>query len=84
MPHRWQRYPGYDSDPGADFAVYSLPRVGGTDTHLERAIPYHEEPPSSCLEECEADPKCHGLVTFRGTCYFRGGSIESPQQGPGR
>eukprot|EP00322_Chrysochromulina_rotalis_P016650 CAMPEP_0115828460 /NCGR_PEP_ID=MMETSP0287-20121206/584_1 /TAXON_ID=412157 /ORGANISM="Chrysochromulina rotalis, Strain UIO044" /LENGTH=204 /DNA_ID=CAMNT_0003281675 /DNA_START=27 /DNA_END=641 /DNA_ORIENTATION=- len=40
-------------------------------------MPYSSEPPSACMEECVADFKCHGFVTYHGQCFFRGGPTES-------
>ena len=48
---------------------------------------YRSEPPSECIEACFGDYRCHGFVTYQGSCYYRGATpdrlmqLRSPSSG---
>ena len=70
-----QVYPDTDALAGNDFTLED--DRGGADI-TENHHYFTGPSPTSCIDECFADPHCHGFVTVDNECFFRGGHEENP------
>mmetsp|Transcript_76184 Transcript_76184/g.202446 ORF Transcript_76184/g.202446 Transcript_76184/m.202446 type:complete len:449 (+) Transcript_76184:126-1472(+) len=65
--YRLDFYGGFDVDRGRDFLIPNL---------AQAFLPFEGEVPYHCADLCGASVSCHGFVTSKHVCYFRGGEGE--------
>ena len=75
--YRWEIYERHDADPGRDYTVRT---IGGARCGRWSCSSHPFTSTDICEEECVHDTTCTGFVTYDGSCYFRGGADESPEQ----